>query len=212
MTKTPTVSYPIKMQIRGADKVVMYLNEISSYDTRSPLVRYIELSDQRFTLAEMSRELDLDKRTIKSIFTKLEEREIIKRGPTRLIINGKALAEFYLYSLSAYNRKRLSTRLPVDAIDVLFYLSRKYEKYTVYKKENATFSIREIEKYLGAKKHSGPSYEKALGIIDALYGYKLIDLAEEKVEVKGNRFFLLRAVSSDPTEHLSKVSRIKNIK
>ena len=195
MVKSPTVSYPLEMQVRGADKVIMYLIEISNYDSKSPSVRYIEVKDSRFNMSLMSRELDLDRKTIKSIMKKLEDKKVLAIGSDRVIINGKALAEFYLYSLSAYNRKRLSTRLPVDAIDVLFYLSRKYEKYSVFKKENTTFSIREIEEYLGAKKHSGPSYEKALGIIDALYGYKLIDLAEEKVEVKGNRFFLLSAVS-----------------
>lgn len=211
MVKSPTVSYPLEMQVRGADKVIMYLNEISSYDSKSPSVRYIEVEDSRFNISLMSRELDLDRKTIRSIMKKLEDKKVLAVGSDRVIINGKALAEFYLYSLSAYSRKKLSTRLPVDSIDVLFYLSRKYEKYTLAKKD-ATFSISEIEKYLGVKNRSNSSYEKALGIIDALYGYKLIDLAEEKVEVKGNRFFLLRAVSSDPTEHLSKVSRIKNIK
>lgn len=208
MTKSPTVSFPLEMKIRGADKIMMYLNDISSYDIQVPNSRYIERSDSRIKYTVMAKKLRLHRDTAKRIMKRMEEKKILAYTIDRLVINGKALKEYYLYTINQYDTTKMANYLPAGSIDVLFYLSRKFQKYTEYAKVPTLFSIREIEEYIG----SGHGYNnelRAKGIINALYFYKLLDLDNKKRQMlDGNSYFVVKTIGKELYEPLDNLEGI----
>lgn len=208
MKKTQIFSYPVGLGIRGADKVLLYLNEISMYDKESPSKRYLIEGCDGFTKAEIARQTGFDRRTVRSILAKLEnnkvllpteEKDFFHPESQKIILDGKVLGHFSLYSMPTSDRKYLFSHLPVDAMDVFFYLLMKYNRYTKFAHSRTTFSLNEIQSYLtksadGKRKGSrgSASQDKAKTILSSLFSLELIDL--KVVEIKGNPYYQIKNI------------------